>query len=66
MPTNEQLTHELERAWQLLMVFGEDRLARAVAEAKQRLLRYEAQARGEPQVISVVMSDSVKSRDGAG
>jgi hypothetical protein len=62
-----EYTHaDLEHAWQLLMVIGEDRLARAVAEAKQRIMRYEAQARGEPQVIHVTMDDTVKSRDGAG
>lgn len=56
----------LERAWQLLMVLGEDHLARAVAEAKHRLLRYEAQARGEPQVFKVTTDDGISTGDGAG
>lgn len=62
----DHLYQSLERAWQLLMVFGEDALARSVAEAKHRLLRYEAQARGEPQVFTVTSDDGVNMKDGAG
>lgn len=60
----DRLTDDLERAWQVLMVLGEDALARAVAEAKQRLLRQHAQAHGEPQVFAVVLSDNANAGDG--
>ena len=60
------LAERLEAVWQVLMVMGEDAMARTVAEAKHRILTHEAQARGEPQVFVVMAEDSVTTRDGAG
>jgi len=62
----DSLDVRLERVWQVLMVIGEDNLARTVAEAKQLINRQAAQLRGEPQVFTVVMDDSASTADGAG
>lgn len=62
----DSLDARLERVWQVLMLIGEDNLARTVAEAKHTLIVQAKQLRGEPQVFTVVASDGVDAADGAG
>ena len=62
----ESLVDRLEKVWQVLMVIGEDRMARTVAEAKHALIVQGKQLRGEPVVLNVTAGDSVDTVDGAG
>lgn len=59
------LAHDLERAWQILMIYNEDHYARAVAEALHELLRMNV-ASAEPRVVTRTMEDGVNTKDGAG
>lgn len=58
------LAHDLERAWQILMIYNEDYYARAVAEAMHELMRQNAPS--GPRVITRTMEDDVGTKDGAG
>lgn len=59
------LLKDLEGAWQVLMIFNEDRFARAVAEAKHELARRDAHC-DEPRVLTLTLDDALRAKDGAG
>jgi len=63
---SESLTDRLEKVWQVLMVIGEDHMARTVAEAKHALIVQGKQLRGEPVIFNITASDSVDTQDSAG